>query len=310
MASREEFEETMPINGVVAMYTCKRCNKIFPCKRDQLLHKKEVHSQTKSSYECKICSKYFCNSGNLERHMKVHNDVRPFVCRICGKAFAQSVNLNRHYSVHNGERPYPCTFCNKTFTQQSNMQRHQLTHTGEKPFRCKRCGRYFSQRVNLKKHIMGHLNTKPYTCKICQKSFIQLGNFKKHLQSHLKDGIEIDMKALVAEAQAMAKQSLEMADEQPVGFECAVCRSIFNNFTDFEMHESECNDNAQAAMEQKYNPDEQLHEVVVEEVEDHVEEQIITPDGVVAGSHFGTYAPLKFSVSQLDTHEIIIETSR
>ncbi|KAM7344074.1 uncharacterized protein ACRADG_010902 [Cochliomyia hominivorax] len=310
MTSREEFEETMPLNGVVAMYTCKRCNKIFPCKRDQLLHKKEVHSQTKSSYECKICSKYFCNSGNLERHMKVHNDVRPFVCRICGKAFAQSVNLNRHYSVHNGERPYPCTFCAKTFTQQSNMQRHQLTHTGEKPFRCKRCGRYFSQRVNLKKHIMGHLNTKPYTCKICQKSFIQLGNFKKHLQSHVKDGIEIDMKAMVAEAQALAKQSLEMADDQPVGFECAVCRLIFNNFTDFEMHESECNDNAQAAIEQKFNPDEQLHEVVVEEVEDHVEEQIIAHDGVVNGGHFGSYAPLKFSVSQLDTHEIIIETSR
>lgn len=96
------------------------------------------------------------------------------------------------------------------------MQRHQLTHTGEKPFRCKRCGRYFSQRVNLKKHIMGHLNTKPYTCRICEKAFIQLGNFKKHLQSHVKDGIDIDMKATIEEAQAIAKQNLELADEQPV----------------------------------------------------------------------------------------------
>ena len=94
------------------------------------------------------------------------------------------------------------------------------------------------------------------------------------------------------------------------GFECAVCRSVFNNFTDFEMHESECNDNAQS-LEQKYNPEQQLHEVVVEEVEDHAEEHVITHEGnPVTGGHFGSYAPLKFSVSQLDTHEIIIETSR
>ncbi|XP_005177076.1 zinc finger protein 239 [Musca domestica] len=306
MATTEEYEETVPMNGMVSMYTCKRCNKIFPCKRDQLLHKKEVHSQTKSSYECKMCQKYFCNSGNLERHMKVHNDVRPFVCRICGKAFAQSVNLNRHYSVHNGERPYQCSFCTKSFTQQSNMQRHQLTHTGEKPFRCKRCGRYFSQRVNLKKHIMGHLNTKPYSCRICEKSFIQLGNFKKHLHSHVKEGMDIDMKATIEEAQAIAKQNLELADEQPVGFECAVCRSVFNNFTDFEMHEGECNENAQSALEQKFNPD-QIHEVIVEETSEHVDDHMLP---IETGASLGTYAPLKFSVSQLDTHEIIIETSR
>lgn len=94
----------------------------------------------------------------------------------------------------------------------------------------------------------------------------------------------------------------------PRGFECAVCRSVFNNFTDFEMHESECNDNAQAAMEQKYNPDQPLHEVVVEEVDGtHGDEHVIPHE---SGGHFGNFAPLKFSVSQLDTHEIIIETSR
>lgn len=76
------------------------------------------------------------------------------------------------------------------------------------------------------------------------------------------------------------------------------------------MHESECNDNAQAALEQKYNPDQQLHEVVVEEVEDHIEEHVIPHEGGSSVEHFGSYAPLKFSVSQLDTHEIIIETSR
>ncbi|KAI9583298.1 zinc finger protein 2 homolog [Glossina fuscipes] len=298
MATPEEFEEAVPATPI---YSCKGCSKTFPCKRDQLLHKKQVHSQNKSAFQCKLCGKFFCNSGNLERHMKVHNNVRPFVCRICGKAFAQSVNLTRHYSVHNGERPYQCNFCTKTFTQQSNMTRHQLTHTGEKPFRCKRCGRYFSQRVNLKKHIMGHLNAKPYACKICQKAFIQMGNFKKHLLTHIKDGVDIDMKATLAEAQAQAHQCLELADDQPVGFECAVCRSVFNNFTEFEMHENGCNSQNIDDIDGEHV----THEVVVQDIEEQVEEHVIT-----SIEEQNQFAPLKYSVSQLDTHEIIIETSR
>ncbi|XP_069965139.1 zinc finger protein 569 [Bactrocera oleae] len=276
MSAADEFEEPAP----TPTYNCKRCKKTFSCKRDQLLHKKEVHFQAKSSYECKLCSKFFCNGGNLERHMKVHNDVRPFVCHICEKAFAQAVNLQRHFSVHNGERPYQCNFCTKSFTQQSNMHRHQLTHTGEKPFRCKRCGRYFSQRVNLKKHIMGHLNAKPYACGICQKSFIQLSNFKKHLQSHVKEGVEVDIASTVAAATAAARQSIELAS-QPVAFECAICRSIYDNFADFEMHESACTGAVQPKVE--------------------------TLD---TNTSVDMYSPMKFEVAHLDTHEIIIETTR
>ncbi|EDW45835.1 GM10066 [Drosophila sechellia] len=47
MAGMEvEFDET-----VGNQFSCKRCDR--------------------------LCAKSFCNSGNLDRHMKVHNDVRP-----------------------------------------------------------------------------------------------------------------------------------------------------------------------------------------------------------------------------------------
>lgn len=72
------------------------------------------------------------------------------------------------------------------------------------------------------------------------------------------------------------------------------------------MHEGECNENAQSALEQKFNPD-QIHEVIVEETSEHVDDHMLP---IETGASLGTYAPLKFSVSQLDTHEIIIETSR
>jgi len=239
MSTTEEFEETAN-----AVFSCKKCAKTFASKRDQLLHKREVHNPTRSSHECKLCHKFFCNNGNLERHMKVHNDVRPFECKICHKSFAQAVNLQRHFSVHTGERPYQCQFCTKAFTQQSNLQRHQLTHTGEKPFRCKRCGRYFSQRSNLKKHIMGHLETKPYQCSACSKSFIQLSNLKKHLNSHSKEGMNLDVETILSTAIAAAKQTMQTVSN-PVAvsraFECAICRIVFMDFASFEAHETECN---------------------------------------------------------------------
>lgn len=43
-----------------------------------------------------------------------------------------------------------------------------------------------------------------------------MGNFKKHLQNHMKDGIEIDIKTTLEEAQAQARRNLDMANNQPV----------------------------------------------------------------------------------------------
>lgn len=117
------------------------------------------------------------------------------------------------------------------------------------------------------------------------------------------------------------------------GFECAVCRSVFTNFTDFEMHETEC-------VIQPSAIDENLkHESTVDrsmattsaltmtnptiapagvgvvassvnvknEVIINNEEHLLSIDGHAMRNN---YAPLKYNVSQLDTHEIIIETSR
>ncbi|TDG41387.1 hypothetical protein AWZ03_012191 [Drosophila navojoa] len=271
-----EFDET-----VVNQFSCKRCDRTFKSKRDQTLHRQEVHNHNKTTYECKLCAKNFCNSGNLDRHMKVHNDVRPFVCNICSKAFAQAVNLQRHYAVHSGERPYQCTFCNKSFTQQSNMKRHKMTHTGEKPFRCQRCGRYFSQLVNLKKHKLGHLNAKPYQCNYCEKGFTQLSNFKRHLQSHIKEGVDVDVAGAIQQATALARERLE-AEQKPSFFECMICRAIFETFGDYEKHEGKCH-------------------------VDHERSQIEVNQ--MSHMHADDYLPMKFSVPDLDTHEIIIETT-
>lgn len=74
-------------------------------------------------------------------------------------------------------------------------------------------------------------------------------------------------------------------------FECAVCRCIFSNFTEFELHENDCNtgtNDAQATSHTEGN------ELILEHITS------THPDDV--------FVTMKFE-SQLDTQEIIVETS-
>lgn len=64
-------------------------------------------------------------------------------------------------------------------------------------------------------------------------------------------------------------------------FECAICRSIYDNFADFEMHESSCTGTVQPKVE-----------------------------ALDTNTSVDMYSPMKFEVAHLDTHEIIIETTR
>lgn len=65
-------------------------------------------------------------------------------------------------------------------------------------------------------------------------------------------------------------------------FECMVCRAIFDTFADYEKHETKCH-------------------------EDHERAQLEVNQ--MSHMHPDDYLPMKFAVPDLDTHEIIIETT-
>ena len=58
---------------------------------------------------------------NLEVHMKMHNEEKPYQCIQCDKPFSKQVNLNIYLRIHTGENKYPemsyyCNICYKVFS--------------------------------------------------------------------------------------------------------------------------------------------------------------------------------------------------
>jgi KRAB domain-containing zinc finger protein len=206
--------------------TCPKCPRTFYYKSYFTFHYKDVHFNQNEL--CSVCGKEFKNARRLNSHMLVHthaeSESKKFKCEICDKGFNYSGDLLRHKRTHNNIKPYKCTFpnCNKSFVQSYALKLHVDVHNQVR-FKCDKCGSEFSVKATLKNHMAKCLNggsreyqsnREKYKCFVeeCSREF----SSRKYLSVHLERIHQIKI------------ENFETT--------CLECHMVFENVGDYSKH--------------------------------------------------------------------------
>ncbi|KAJ8515337.1 hypothetical protein ONZ45_g7215 [Pleurotus djamor] len=151
-----EYCPTTPYTLIIHTNRLQSIRSHFP-RHPSILH---MPSEPQT-YHCNHCSKPFTRKGDFNRHMAIHNGVRPHVCSHCGKAFSQRSGLTTHLNTHTGEKPFTCKIpsCNRSFGDPSSRTRHlHEVHRSKGAFVCfhPSCTSHIKRRSAFAKHLREH----------------------------------------------------------------------------------------------------------------------------------------------------------
>ncbi|KAK5870406.1 hypothetical protein PBY51_025042 [Eleginops maclovinus] len=154
-SSFSETERFSPTGSVVVIAERQRAKSESPSRADDLRQPQgeEQASFDMGGYEdylreqvgdrwfrynprltCIYCCKSFNQKGSLDRHMRLHMGITPFVCRICGKKYTRKDQLEYHIRKHTGNKPFHCHVCGKSFPFQAILNQHfRKNHPGCAP---------------------------------------------------------------------------------------------------------------------------------------------------------------------------------
>ena len=107
------------------VFVCPKCKKRYSKKRVLKRHLEEKHGDglevkaEPGTQEDTIND--MADKTREDNSVKVKN----YFCKVCSKAFFKQSNLNVHMNIHLENKPFPCSkLCGLAFTQKGNMQSH------------------------------------------------------------------------------------------------------------------------------------------------------------------------------------------
>ena len=115
-------------------HKCDLCEKIivgFPStlKRHKTsVHRKNQQPKGKRNRKCDQCEKIIVGyPSTLKRHKSlIHGDNPVFECNVCGKTFKRKGDLNVHIKNHDNEPQFECRHCKKKMHKKTNLGKPSL----------------------------------------------------------------------------------------------------------------------------------------------------------------------------------------
>jgi len=154
-----------------------------------------VRHKPVSSRLCHVCGKLLYSQPDLQRHINIHEDIRPFSCTVCDYRFCRKSHLAMHIWCQHTTRPYTCCECQTSYRTPSTLLRHlQFCHKfpvyQKKPpsALCDVCGIIFSNCKALSSHLRFVCGTETRQrnciCGICGKAFTTNSQLIRHQAGH------------------------------------------------------------------------------------------------------------------------------
>lgn len=174
----------------------------------ELYQNDDIYLELDQKHPCVICNVKFSKYYNLQSHMQIHNEEKPYSCLVCHVEFTEVSLYETHILSHEeadgqtmaefmaGEmarnNKAQCLICAKWLDSQATLEAHMNDHTNEQSYNCSDCNSCFIRKADLDRHSMCHANggEKSFVCQFCPASYSRKDKLSHHLKKHQIENIK------------------------------------------------------------------------------------------------------------------------
>ncbi len=227
---------------------CMNCSITFSDAHGFKAHNEEVHR----TFVCPFCSREYSNRANLERHVRLHTGVKPYMCMVCDQGFTRKDDLKHHMLKHSDlPKPYRCGQCDRNYSQRSVLRLHfRSCHNANLNHLCMQCGIGFEDQDEYTEHTNQHSGHTAVThsCTKCPYETTLFVTYVEHELSHTLD--HLDKSGSSSPSPAEPERELEQTVTQPqpqvheqespdlelMEMSCLACNAVFFDKVKFSAH--------------------------------------------------------------------------
>ncbi|XP_060526818.1 zinc finger protein 687a-like [Cylas formicarius] len=191
----ETVEESASDSPETALYKCPEC---FREQNEPLLdHFLGENRPMDEKLKCEVCRLICTSPCSYSAHLRIHDQIPPYVCPDCGQEFPEFNTLHDHmddtcFHLSKSLR-YRCPGrkCGKLFATMQTYSQHFNTHM-KNLFQCGGCHALSTSAAEAQEHGRTHSEAYEvlpcYDCSICDLgSHLNRAGCRKHIEWHMND---------------------------------------------------------------------------------------------------------------------------